>query len=606
MIEKICIKNFKSISQLEISCNKDFNVLIGENNIGKTTIFEAIHLWKMCYDANIQKSNKKKFYASCKNIPFRDMEYLRVFEDKDLLNNPSKNDIDIVLKIEFYSEEFSLGFQITKQQSVDNSYLQISYKDYNEFQRFSQKFLDSDFNLTNAIVICESRPVANIIAKEPYMYKNQIMEKISKGKGYEVLRNKITKSNEQKEKIEEHLKNVMEKEYIFTEVDKENKTYIRLLVNGTNILSQGSGFLQVSEIFASLEYTKAGIYILLIDEPDSHLHMKLQKNLINEFRNITNSQLFVITHNDKFLDEISDSEIIFIDSQGKSSGSIEPLQVGFKNIVLKNLVGVVEKIDSIKYIKKIILLEGNTDTTFFNNILPKYREYTGKELPNVIIEEVIGIDKLNDKLVTLSHIFKSLLPNDIEWIVIRDTDCVPLNKIESIRREHEQNIHVSNKKIVFQNGYGIESTFLSEINKFASLIMSYYGILDGEKGHIIEIIERQNEFYYNRVINQTDNINRELEKNFERQKSNREGRACKDITFRDMLMYIDKSKIQYIMTKVILNEYLKDLHNSLIEEQYTIHNEALSNSTIMNFYYDSISSIDDIYENHIELLELLY
>ncbi len=46
-------------------------------------------------------------------------------------------------------------------------------------------------NLSNFIMISETRPIANIIAKEPYMHKAQVMDKIAKGKGYEVLRNKI-------------------------------------------------------------------------------------------------------------------------------------------------------------------------------------------------------------------------------------------------------------------------------------------------------------------------------------------------------------------------------------------------------------------------------
>ena len=46
MIKKIVIDKFKSINHLEITPAGNFNVLIGENNIGKTTIFEAIHLWK--------------------------------------------------------------------------------------------------------------------------------------------------------------------------------------------------------------------------------------------------------------------------------------------------------------------------------------------------------------------------------------------------------------------------------------------------------------------------------------------------------------------------------------------------------------------------------
>lgn len=84
MIKKITIKNFKSIETLESVCNENFNVIIGENNIGKTTIFEAIHLWKICYDSNIKK-DKKQFYAMTKNIPFKDMDFLRVYVEKGYL-----------------------------------------------------------------------------------------------------------------------------------------------------------------------------------------------------------------------------------------------------------------------------------------------------------------------------------------------------------------------------------------------------------------------------------------------------------------------------------------------------------------------------------------
>ena len=83
MIKSIHIKKFKSISDLKINLSDNFNVLIGANNIGKTTVFEAIHLWKMCYDRNLKKK-KDGFYANCCNIPFRDMESIRVYHDMDL------------------------------------------------------------------------------------------------------------------------------------------------------------------------------------------------------------------------------------------------------------------------------------------------------------------------------------------------------------------------------------------------------------------------------------------------------------------------------------------------------------------------------------------
>ena len=57
MLTTIKIKNFKGIKDTTIYCQEDYNVLIGANNVGKTTVFGAIHLWKMCYDTNIKKKS---------------------------------------------------------------------------------------------------------------------------------------------------------------------------------------------------------------------------------------------------------------------------------------------------------------------------------------------------------------------------------------------------------------------------------------------------------------------------------------------------------------------------------------------------------------------
>ena len=45
MLTTIKIKNFKGIKDTTIYCQEDYNVLIGANNVGKTTVFEAIHFW---------------------------------------------------------------------------------------------------------------------------------------------------------------------------------------------------------------------------------------------------------------------------------------------------------------------------------------------------------------------------------------------------------------------------------------------------------------------------------------------------------------------------------------------------------------------------------
>lgn len=71
-VKSIQLKNFKGFENINIILNSKTNIIIGENNIGKSSLFEAILLWKKCFD-NIIQSNKNSFYKIDKAgryIPF--------------------------------------------------------------------------------------------------------------------------------------------------------------------------------------------------------------------------------------------------------------------------------------------------------------------------------------------------------------------------------------------------------------------------------------------------------------------------------------------------------------------------------------------------------
>lgn len=607
MLKKIRIQKFKSINDLTIKCDEKFNVVIGENSVGKTSIFEAIHLWKMCYDWNTKK-DKKGFYSVAHNIPFQEMEYLRVYSDSDLFpQNCQAKDaiIRICLTIELDEEEFILGFKVSKVSNIDNAYLQVDYENIEEFKKFSEKVIGrNNCNVSNVIVISESRPIANIIVKEPYMYRSQVIEKISKGKGYEVLRNKIIRSDASTERIEGHLKNVFGNEYKFNEIDKDTKTYINLNVNGTNILSQGSGFLQIAEIFSSLEYVDAGIYILLIDEPDSHLHVKLQKRLISELRSIQNSQLFVITHNERFLADISEEEIRFITHDIKDSGTVDALPQGSKGIVLENLVGILDGLERFKYAKYIMLLEGATDVDFFGNIISKYEQLGGTTLQNYFIDKLNGIDTLQNKLLVYSRAVKDMVSADAKWIIVRDNDCLPPSKQVRAGNANIKDLAVTNKAIKFQKGYGVESTFIAEPEKFTKILLHYYEIEASEFDNVKQVIINLNEQYVLKVNTMTSEVNREFENHYNRQKENRQEKIYTEFDFRDILNEIDATNIQNIMTKKIMKWYLEDLHTE-INSGYIVTQTKLTERTIFEAYYNSIDNVSDILECHLELIKCL-
>lgn len=608
MIQRITIEKFKGIAHLELKPAGNFNVIIGENNIGKTSIFEAIHLWKMCYDRNLKK-DKKGFYSIARNLKFEDMEFIRVYHDEDLFPvgcDRKDAECKIVLEIEYHGISYLLGFVIGKVSTIDDAYLQISYVDPEPFRNFATMVSSiPGKNLATFIAINESRPVPNIIAKEPYMYKDQVRDKIAKGKNNEVLRNQVVTNISD---VQARVNRVMDANYVFSEYDKDDKTYISVRIDGKDIFSYGSGFLQLTEIFASMEYADPEIYILLIDEPDAHLHLKLQKKLIEEFRRITNSQLFIITHNERFLEQIDESEILFVDEKAKSSGLLSPLPAGAKKVALENLKGCLEQYDKLRYAFRIVAVEGPTDIRFLNALKPIYERLTGAIEPANVYLQMIGIDTLNSKLITYSRALKSVIPQSCKWLIIRDTDCVPCTKKVTAGNDDKRDMDTSAMvKVLFQDGYGIESTFAAEPAKLARLLSDYYGLAATDTASIETVISETNDEFNTQVRDCTNtDIHQELEKHFQRQIQNRSGRTYKDLEFRDFLVHISAANIQYIMTKAIMDKYLRCIHTKALAQFPTIGKPPLTHDSIFGFYYSWISSINDLYECHKAILSELY
>lgn len=334
------------------------------------------------------------------------------------------------------------------------------------------------------------------------------------------------------------------------------------------------------------------------------MHVKLQKKLIEELRSIDKSQLFIISHNDRFLNEVQDRELLFVNQEAKQAGVVKALSDGCKNLVLNNLAGEVRNIDRLRYIDKIIILEGKSDKQFFDILIPKYCSLLAKTRPCVYFDKINGIDNMKDKLLTYSLAFDGIVPETAKWIVIRDTDCIPISRKEDVKNSNLGYLRASLKDLYFQNGYGIESTFVAEPSKLAILLMKYYELNDVENSTINVMIEELNESFAERVLRCTDSVYQELEAHFLRQKDQRKEKIYESLKLQDMLNEINSQNIQYIMTKPILEMYLGELHEKMIAN-YSTTKQVLKRDTIMDFYYNNISTIDDIFENHKQLLELI-
>ena len=144
-ISEITLKNFKTFKNLTINPNPDFNIVIGENSSGKSTIFEAIHLWEKCYKTYIL-SSRKGFYKVKKStnryVNYQDLDFLRITKDEDLFFDPKDDELgkcaEITISLTNDDEEltWSLGFKITCPTSIENAFYRvqpISEADFADF-----------------------------------------------------------------------------------------------------------------------------------------------------------------------------------------------------------------------------------------------------------------------------------------------------------------------------------------------------------------------------------------------------------------------------------------------------------------------------------------
>lgn len=324
-ISKISIENFKAFENIVFEVSSDFNIIIGKNGIGKTTIFEALILWNQAFMLFISPRNKKKFYdnfcnsSSYGHLNFHEMFMIRNTTSNDLFSDINKKKIKIGIEVsdlKDLNKKFNLKIVVEKPATINDAYFRVSMDKDNleEFKKFEKYSIENKINLDRTFFIYQTKPVSIIHGKEPFFNNAQILKKIYLGRSSEVLRNKLLKTKSDAiefEYIESRLKSIFNKNYKIKSKNKNSRDeeYVKINVRedekrDLELSLYGSGFLQIIEIFSTLKFideSNIGLNILLIDEPDSHIHADIQSNLIDNIRKTEDVQIFIISHNERFI-----------------------------------------------------------------------------------------------------------------------------------------------------------------------------------------------------------------------------------------------------------------------------------------------------------------
>jgi len=356
-LKKIKYENFKSFQKLEVELS-DFNILVGTNNSGKTNILLGIYSFFEFL---------KQLYSQHEGLTINDSKanceyfFLKVPEDVQIWYNKkwiSKKYIPV--KFEF---EFTDG-------------LIIELHLYRYFGVPSIKLININKTLDIDYIkkILNSSPIMipgfiGLLINEEYSTRAIRNQYIGEGRNSEILRNTLYDLEKHLPDNYKLLKDLLTKYFnidlqsiMFQEdIDPYVTCEYKEEDISLDLICGGSGYLQILHLLTYILIKSTSI--ILLDEPDAHLHPYLQKVLISilyDLQKRLDLQIILSTHSKDIINSIDPNHIIPI---SKENTFARGLNTYFESLQLMSELGPIDNIDLALVLKtkKLLFIEGKTD-----------------------------------------------------------------------------------------------------------------------------------------------------------------------------------------------------------------------------------------------------
>lgn len=419
-ITSITIERFKRIEHVAFDLDA-VNILIGGNNSGKSTIIQGVHFaFTLFQSLNIANKWPAKTKRSTTVTPSEliyipsDDTYSMGFGGR-LLEDDDKS---IVLTFNF--DDGNSVFVKVRKGRITNI---IVEPDNVDFAR-TLSTLSSPYTVF-------SPGLAGVSRTETYVSDGVLLRALARGDANVVLRNILSRLKDKAEwsAFESDLSEIFPHLRLEISYDPKIDQFIDVTVieNGTSIPLDlaGTGLLQAVQILAYLHLFSPKLIIL--DEPDSHLHPNNQRLLCSLLSSISierDVQVLITTHSRHVLDAMyGDANILWVQDGGVKRASPDD-QVEL--LLELGALDIKEKVSSQKY--KVLFLTEDRITQFLNRLLWK----------SGFVESETGILPYNG--VTSVHLLKPLIKQikDLSTATIfvhRDRDYLEPDEIESWKKQ---------------------------------------------------------------------------------------------------------------------------------------------------------------------------
>lgn len=492
MIKKIEVENFRCLKDFSVSLENDLTVVVGENDCGKSSLIEVL---KIIFENSLPE--KEDFYHGTDSLRIKvqmesltlikefkideisnpilsikiDPEYLnRIKNEVESINAKDIEDDDKRNELKPFAQKLSVPIRSnsairTVVNNINTKINELRDNDFltkvNTFSEYNVYFLDGK----------QFEDINDFFKQTFFRNKRKSIwaEEITTGETLESLvSSKInTYSTEIEEQIEEQGIITKLQDYLpgltdvkivpqFEPSDINIGINVQFLEGDNEVFVKKKGDGTKRRItMALLEYknlTEKEISSLYVfDEPDTHLHVKAQVELLEIIRkfNDSNKQVIITTHSPFIMNAVKPNQIRFLYLDEVSS-HIKPIIDDANVEWILNSLGIANT--QLFFSKKLLLVEGYTEEIFIPLVYQKFHNRTFRSnLVKIIRGE--GIDDVPRLSKILQDFYK---PEDIFLLIDNDGNRNLNNLIEELNILRETN--------VFKIGHKeFEDTFASEV-----------------------------------------------------------------------------------------------------------------------------------------------
>jgi AAA domain, putative AbiEii toxin, Type IV TA system len=375
------------------------SLLGGGNNAGKSTILHGLAVWEFCRTAIEMERGTDSFLAdhTGQGLGLGDDEFSPI-------NVPSLKHLWTNLKSQRVDESDGYTLQIrcewTREEEQRHLEFGLSLANDRLFVKATASNLDAEDRIPRVAYL---PPFAGMTDREMRTTGAIRRRRIGEGLAGAVLRNVLLDMQERNleerkrlrgerakisdsdlanlrksdpwELLQQNLRSTFSAELDVATFREEYHSYIQVEVvkgavqgyklkrhpgyNKRDLMVEGSGFLQWLSVFALA--TDPEIDVLLLDEPDAHLHPSLQEQLLESLRGLSeaaNKQVLIATHSTEILRNAEPSDILRVRRGGGGYLQKESQKVGL-------LAGMgtdyAPRVDGAKRTKRILFVEGRSD-----------------------------------------------------------------------------------------------------------------------------------------------------------------------------------------------------------------------------------------------------